>query len=101
MSFILFSPDGTYDSLLNLTGIESDPHMRCWGVKYADGETKKTGPQDKMEEVRCFEIDGNSGERVVKVEIGMNSLVQGVKVCLIPSPSISRIALKGSKEGRD
>jgi len=83
MSIILFSPDGTYNNLSYLSEIESDPHMRCWGVKYTDESRKRTGPQDKMEDVRCFKVDGEGGERVVKVEIGMNSLVQGVKVCFL------------------
>lgn len=80
MSFILFSPSGSYDQLSHLTGIASDPHMRCWGVSYTDNEGKRTGPQDKMEEVKTFKIEGQAGETVTKVEIGMNSLVQGVKV---------------------
>lgn len=83
MSSILFSPNGTCENLSKLRKIESDPHMRCWGVEYNDGNGKKTGPQDKMYEVKVFEIDGENGERVVKVEIGMNSLVEGVKVCFL------------------
>jgi hypothetical protein len=81
MSFILFSPTATYNDLSSLRGIGSDPHMRCWSVDYNDGNGKKTGPQDKMEEFKVFEVDGEGGERVVKVEVGMNSLVEGIKVC--------------------
>lgn len=89
MSYILFSPDGTYQSLAKLRSIESDAHMRCWGVKYSDQADKWTGPMDKMYEVKRFRIDGEGLERVVKVEIGMNSLVEGVKVFLL-SPSARR-----------
>lgn len=35
---------------------------------------------DKMDEVKMFKIDGEGGERVVKVEIGMNNLVMGLKI---------------------
>ncbi|KAE8450747.1 hypothetical protein EG329_005660 [Mollisiaceae sp. DMI_Dod_QoI] len=90
MSFILFSLDGTFDQLSKLRGIESDPESRCWGVKYnigaEDGNEggtesgKRTGPQDCMSQVKMFRVDGEGGERVVKVEIGMNSLAMGVKI---------------------
>jgi len=83
MSFILFSPTGSYDQLSSLRGVESDPNMRCWGVTFRDGDGdggKRTGPQDKMDDVKMFAVDGERGERVIKVEIGMNHLVQGVKI---------------------
>lgn len=80
MPFILFSLDGSFEELGKLRGIEGDLDLRCWGVKSADGEGKRTGPMDKMDEGECFEIHGEDGERVVKVEIGMNSLVMGLKV---------------------
>ncbi|KUJ13318.1 uncharacterized protein LY89DRAFT_156806 [Mollisia scopiformis] len=92
MSFILFSPDGTYDQLSSLRGIESDPNMRCWGVSYNIEEGKRTGPRDKMDEVKMFKVDGEEGERVVKVEVGMNSLVQGIKVLFL-TPSHSQLNL--------
>ncbi|KAF8851868.1 hypothetical protein BDZ45DRAFT_131178 [Acephala macrosclerotiorum] len=80
MPFILFSPDGSFESLGKLKGIEADPNLRCWGVKYAERQGKRTGPMDKMDEVKMFKIDGEGGERVVKVEIGMNNLVMGLKI---------------------
>lgn len=65
--------------------------MRSWGVQYSDQTSRITGPQDKPEEVKSFKIDGESGERVVKVEIGMNSLVKGVKV--FPRPHLHSFAI--------
>ena len=47
-------------------------------VHYADGSEKTIGKQTSQ--MSRFNIDGPGGERVVKVEVGMNALPQAIKV---------------------
>ena len=74
---------GTNETELQLiTGFSCDAQYRSFGIHYQDGNSKLIGPADTLSETKIFEIDGRSGERITKVEIGMNSLPYALKVHL-------------------
>jgi len=52
--------------------------MQKLSVHYADGSEKTTGKETPQ--MVKFNIDGPGGERVVKVEVGMKTLPQAIKV---------------------
>lgn len=64
-----------------VTGISGDSTLKSLAVHYSNETSKVIGLQDMS--LKRFAIDGPGGERVVKVEVGMNSLPQAIKV---PAP---------------
>ncbi len=69
-----------------LTGFSSDTKCRFLSVHFRDDIERHIGlREDEREEEnerKTFTIDGQGNERVSKVEVGMNHLPTGIKVCL-------------------
>lgn len=66
-------------ALAFLTGISGDEQMLKLAAHYADGSEQSIGCKSVAQMSR-FDIDGPGGERVVRVEVGMNALPQAIKV---------------------
>ena len=85
----------TDDELSQITGFSSDPEKRSLAIQLEDGSSKHIGPEAPSPNSKVFKIDGKGGERVTKVEIGMNSLPMAIKVsgtAQIKSQDYSRIS---------
>lgn len=67
-------------------GFVSDETIGGFGILLAGGEERTVGWPPKAEgggeevERKVFEIDGPGGERIIKVEVGMNHAPMAVKV---------------------
>ena len=87
MSFLLFG--STPSDLSKITRFSSDGKKRSFAVHFADGSETSIGPRDEVEGARkLFKIDGQGGEVVQKVEVGMNHLPMAIKVCKLPVNSL-------------
>lgn len=86
MHYILLTPAES------IIGISSDAALSAFAVHYDDGTTRRVGPGQSRdvaevpEDAKMFAIDGPGGERVVKVEVGMNSLPMALKVRFLQFP---------------
>lgn len=65
--------------LSQITGFSSNPEKTYFAVQYRDGGSKRIGIEDSGTENTTFNIDGKGGERITKVEVGMNSLPHAIK----------------------
>jgi hypothetical protein len=71
----------TSDSELSqITGFSSDPKKKSFAIHYQDGSFKRIGKENVEGEDTMFSIDGKGGERITKIEVGMNSLPMAIKV---------------------
>ena len=78
----------TETELEQVTGYSSDTKCQFFGAHFRNGTKHYIGMNESEREERdkkTFLIDGEGGERVSKVEVGMNHLPTGIKVCLPPS----------------
>ena len=82
---------GTSDTELSkITGFSSDRARTSFIIHYEDGSSRYIGRKVPGTENTMFNIDGQGGERITKVEIGMNSLAMGIKVSRGAHPLNSR-----------
>lgn len=78
----------TETELEQVTGYSSDAKCQFFGAHFRNGTEHYIGMNESEREEKnkkTFLIDGEGGERVSKVEVGMNHLPTGIKVCLPPS----------------
>lgn len=88
MHALLFG--ATPPDLSRISGFSSDAKLRSFGIHFSDGTEERIGPDDANEHDRkVFKIDGAGGEKIVKVEIGMNQLPLAIKVTQLTSLFLS------------
>lgn len=68
------------EELSHITGFSSDSEKQTFAVHYENGSSKRIGKEHPSEGETMFNIDGRGGERITKVEVGMNSLPMAIKV---------------------
>jgi hypothetical protein len=72
---------GTSDAELSqISGFSSDPGKSFFAIHYNDSTSKCIGIKNFSSESTVFKIDGEGGERITKVEVGMNHLPMAIKV---------------------
>ena len=66
--------------LSQIIGFSLDCKKTSFTIHYEDWSSKYIGIEDPSTEYMRFSIDGEGGERITEVEVGMSSLAMAVKV---------------------